>query len=297
VRVCLPLSTATAALNTAAVDVLSLPMAIRRALDSADGDGRRRGIAVVVPGRGQELVRHRAMESAIVVVAGVHGRRWTGRGEVLVARSGTLRGIVVDSATTRMRGRRNGAGNGASSVGAEGGIGTWRCPGVGYASEGAVFVFRGVHSTGFEFTASDELLRKGLPIWAWTRHPSLILILHLTAMAEPTKHETEQVFRVLKAQKANKVRRFPSDTLSADQSEEFARNSHALTATHGTRPGRASLSGCTSASSARVCTETWACISALCGASTPAQPSSRLSAKFVTDQPIWTVGSLPSCAR
>ena len=76
-------------------------------------------------------------------------------------------------------------------------------------------------------------------------------------MAEPTKQETEQVFKVLKAQKANKVLNcyqfHPRDLTNK-------RNSRVLTAMLEIQPGQVSLSASTSVWTVQACIETWVSI-------------------------------------
>lgn len=82
-------------------------------------------------------------------------------------------------------------------------------------------------------------------------------------MAEPTKQETDQVFKVLKAQKANKVRAQAFHIRNNLLTKRHT--SHVLTAPHEIRPGQASLSVSTSVSIVQAYTETWACISVSSG--------------------------------
>lgn len=79
-------------------------------------------------------------------------------------------------------------------------------------------------------------------------------------MAEPTKQETEQVFKVLKAQKANKVIRSCSSWMDLSNFDSLA-----LIAVQGTLRGQASHLVSISAWSVLVCIEIWASISVLFG--------------------------------
>lgn len=82
-------------------------------------------------------------------------------------------------------------------------------------------------------------------------------------MVEPTKQETEQAFKVLKSQKANKVMYYVYKFM--DFSKLTGIGSHVSTATLAIQHGQALLSVFTSAWIARVYTGIWACILVLCG--------------------------------
>jgi hypothetical protein len=84
-------------------------------------------------------------------------------------------------------------------------------------------------------------------------------------MAEPTKQETEQAFKVLKAQKGNKVSG-PIRTYHAHRRiYQNSRSRHALIAKLVTRHGLALHSVYTYASNVPAFTVIWACISVLYG--------------------------------
>lgn len=81
-------------------------------------------------------------------------------------------------------------------------------------------------------------------------------------MAEPTKQETEQIFKVLKAQKANKVL---TGLQAVQRFLTNKKNSLVLTAMHEIQLGLVSPSASTSVWTAQVCIETWVSISASSG--------------------------------
>ena len=89
-----------------------------------------------------------------------------------------------------------------------------------------------------------------------------------TKKMEPTKQEMDEIFKVLKSQKSNKVSltrrlyvtlRFPAFQASSLISF-LSTSSHVLTVKRETQLGRASLLACTSASTVPPYTATWACI-------------------------------------
>lgn len=82
-----------------------------------------------------------------------------------------------------------------------------------------------------------------------------------TVMVDPTKVETEQVFKILKSQKGNKVRRKMHGT--DDDQRTLTAYRLALTAKLVTRHGPALHSESIFAWNVRVYTGTWACISVL----------------------------------
>jgi hypothetical protein len=92
------------------------------------------------------------------------------------------------------------------------------------------------------------------------------LLAHRPAMAEPTKADTDAVFKILKAQKANKVGRSRATASGTEGRLTEGTDRCASTARPGIRLGQASLMVYTYVSSARACTGTWACTSLSFGA-------------------------------
>ncbi len=117
----------------------------------------------------------------------------------------------------------------------------------------------------------------------------------LYTMAEPTKAETDQVFKVLKAGKGNKVR-----IHAAQYSWKMANHTSrcALTARLAVRRGLASRLAYTFVSIVPACTVTWVCISRLFG--TPLLLFRKCTLLHLSiypqGRPTSTVGNLHSCA-
>lgn len=101
-------------------------------------------------------------------------------------------------------------------------------------------------------------------------------------MGEPTKQETDQVFKVLKVQKANKASLVVSYSARLPMSINHHR--HVLTAMLETLHGPASLSVSISVWIARACIETWVSTSALSGKCNVCQPTLLLNVFIKIDQ-------------
>jgi hypothetical protein len=101
-------------------------------------------------------------------------------------------------------------------------------------------------------------------------------------MAEPTKQETDQVFKVLKVQKANKASLVVSYSAHLPTSSNHHR--HVSTAMLGTLHGPASLSASISVWIARACIEIWVSTSALSGKCDVRQPTLLLNVFTKIDQ-------------